>query len=100
MKSAKKPTARGETLPPMTNVKVEFQDGIAWVVFNRPHKRNAMSPALHRDMIAVLDALEVDDRCAVLVLTGAGDSYSAGMDIKEYFRDLDTATPIELMRAR
>jgi trans-feruloyl-CoA hydratase/vanillin synthase len=82
------------------NVKVEFEDGIAWVILNRPDKRNAMSPALNREMIGVLDALELDDRCKVLVLTGAGDSYSAGMDIKEYFREVDKATPIEAMRVR
>ena len=41
-----------------------------------------MSPALNREMLEVLDALEVDERCKVLVLTGAGDSFSAGMDIK------------------
>jgi trans-feruloyl-CoA hydratase/vanillin synthase len=82
------------------NVKIEFEDGIAWVILNRPDKRNAMSPALHREMIGVLDALELDDRCKVLVLTGAGDSYSAGMDIKEYFREVDKASPIEAMRVR
>jgi feruloyl-CoA hydratase/lyase len=82
------------------NVKVEFQGGIAWVVLNRPQKRNALSPALNREMNGILDALEVDDRCKVLVLTGAGNAYSAGMDIKEYFREVDKATPVEIMRVR
>jgi trans-feruloyl-CoA hydratase/vanillin synthase len=82
------------------NVLVEFTDGIAWVTLNRPQKRNAMSPALNREMMEVLDALEVDDRCKVLVLTGAGDSFSAGMDIKEYFREVDKATPIGVMRTQ
>ena len=82
------------------NVKIEFEDGIAWVTLNRPEKRNAMRPALNREMIGVLDALELDDRCRVLVLTGAGESYSAGMDIKEYFREVDNATPTEVMRVR
>ena len=75
------------------NVKIEFEDGIAWVMLNRPEKRNAMSPALNREMMGVLDALELDDRCRVLVLTGAGESFSAGMDIREYFREVDNATP-------
>ena len=82
------------------NVKVEFEDGIAWVILNRPEKRNAMSPALNREMIGVLDALELDERCKVLVLTGAGESFSAGMDLKEYFRETDQASPIEVMRVR
>src|ERR1039458_3444704 len=87
-------------LPHADNVAVEFQDGIAWVTLNRPQKKNAMSPALNREMIAILNRLELANRCAVLVLTGAGDSYSAGMDIKEYFREVDKATPIEVIRVR
>ena len=88
------------TQPGGENVKVEFEDGIAWVTLNRPEKRNAMSPALNREMLEVLDALEVDERCKVLVLTGAGDSFSAGMDIKEYFREVDKATPVGVMRVQ
>jgi trans-feruloyl-CoA hydratase/vanillin synthase len=64
-------------------VKIEFADGIAWVILNRPEKRNAMNPTLNREMMDVLDQLEVDDRCKILVLTGPGESFSAGMDIKE-----------------
>lgn len=63
--------------------------GIAWVYFNRPEKRNAMNPALNVEMYEVLDALEGDDRAKVVVLTGAGDAWSAGMDLKEYFREID-----------
>jgi len=100
MSNAQKLSTNGGGLPHAENVKVEFQDGIAWVVFNRPDKRNAMSPALNREMLAILDALEIDNRCAVLVLTGAGNAYSAGMDIKEYFREVDKATPVEVMRVR
>jgi trans-feruloyl-CoA hydratase/vanillin synthase len=70
-------------------VLVEFDDGIAWVSLNRPNKRNAMSPALAYEMLEVLEALETDERCGVLVLTGSGESFSAGMDLKEYFRETD-----------
>ncbi|MFE7835863.1 p-hydroxycinnamoyl CoA hydratase/lyase [Streptomyces sp. NPDC057474] len=70
-------------------VRVEFEDGIAWVVLNRPDKRNAMSPKLNAEMIEVLEALEADDRCGVVVLTGSGESFSAGMDLQEYFREVD-----------
>jgi trans-feruloyl-CoA hydratase/vanillin synthase len=101
MPKAKKEAADAlKSNPGGKNVKVEFEDGIAWVILNRPEKRNAMSPALNREMLGVLDALELDDRCRVLVLTGAGESFSAGMDIKEYFREVDNATPIEVMRVR
>lgn len=79
---------------------VEFEDGIAWVVMNRPEKRNAMNPALNDDMCEILDLLECDDRCQVFVLTGAGNAWTAGMDLKEYFRALDKEPPLERIRQR
>ena len=39
-------------------VLVEFDQGIAWVTLNRPEKRNAMSPALNKEMTEVLEALD------------------------------------------
>ncbi len=72
-----------------TTVKVEVDAGIAWVELNRPEKRNAMNPTLNAEMVEVLLALDADDECGVLVLTGAGDAWSAGMDLKEYFREVD-----------
>jgi trans-feruloyl-CoA hydratase/vanillin synthase len=65
------------------------ENKIAWVYFNRPEKRNAMSPKLNRRMMEVLDELEFRDDVGVLVLTGVGDSWSAGMDLKEYFRETE-----------
>ena len=62
-------------------------DGIAWVKFNRPEKRNCMSPKLNRQMLRVIEALEFREDVGVLVLSGEGDAWSAGMDLKEYFRE-------------
>jgi trans-feruloyl-CoA hydratase/vanillin synthase len=77
-----------------TTVLVELEEGIAWVTLNRPEKRNAMSPTLNREMTEVLEALELDPDARVLVLTGAGESWSAGMDLKEYFRETDGAPEV------
>jgi len=93
--------ARGGTREPWGNtVLVEFENGIAWVSMNRPDKRNAMNPVLNREMNEVLDVLEVDDRCGVLVLTGSGESFSAGMDLREYFRETDDKPRMVQVRAR
>src|SRR4051812_15977681 len=70
-------------------VRVDVEDGIAWVELHRPDKRNAMNPTLNAEMVDVLQHLDADDAVGVLVLTGAGESFSAGMDLKEYFRDVD-----------
>jgi trans-feruloyl-CoA hydratase/vanillin synthase len=65
------------------------RDGVAWVKFNRPEKRNCMSPKLNRQMLRVLTDLEFRDDVGVLVLAGEGSAWSAGMDLKEYFRDTE-----------
>ena len=70
-------------------VATRVKDGIAWVKFNRPEKRNCMSPALNRQMLHVLSELEYREDVGVLVLTGEGSAWSAGMDLKEYFRDTE-----------
>ena len=70
-------------------VAYEVVDRIAWVKFNRPEKRNCMSPTLNRDMMEMLDDLEFRDDVGVLVLTGEGTAWSAGMDLKEYFRETE-----------
>jgi feruloyl-CoA hydratase/lyase len=62
---------------------------IAWVKFNRPEKRNSMSPALNRRMLAVLDELEYNPDVGVVVLSGEGSAWCAGMDLKEYFRETE-----------
>ncbi|TDX27624.1 vanillin synthase /trans-feruloyl-CoA hydratase [Modicisalibacter xianhensis] len=81
-------------------VKVDVADGIAWVTLNRPAKRNAMSPTLNREMIDVLETIELDQDAQVLVLTGEGESFSAGMDLKEYFREIDASPEIVQVKVR
>ena len=80
-------------------VLVEISDDIAWVTLNRPEKRNAMSPQLHFDMVEALTWLNTETESKVLVLTGAGESFCAGMDLKEFFRELDDK-PVERAAAR
>jgi len=79
-------------------VKVEKEDGITWVILNRPEKRNAMNAQLHFDMLDAITDLETDSETKVLVLTGAGNSWCAGQDLRGYFRDLDDK-PAERRRA-
>src|SRR5262249_35622321 len=80
-------------------VLIEKQDGITWLIMNRPDKRNAMSPQLHLDMDDALAELAVDPETHVLVLTGAGEAFCAGQDIKLYFRASDDA-PAARAKAR
>ena len=80
-------------------VLVEKDNGITWLIMNRPDKRNAMSPQLHIEMDDALAELAVDPETHVLVLTGAGEAFCAGQDIKLYFRANDDA-PAARAKAR
>ncbi len=77
----------------------ENEDGIGWVYFNRPEKRNAMSPQLCFDMVDLMAEIAGDDKVKVVVLTGKGPAWTAGMDLKEFFRALDN-NPAGRLRAR
>lgn len=67
---------------------VDVADQVAVITLNRPDKRNAMSPQLHEDMTRVLDELRYDPAVSVVVITGSGKAFSAGMDLKAFFTDL------------
>ena len=63
---------------------------ITTLTFNRPEKRNAMSPQLHREMYQVLTELRYDKQTKVVVLTGAGDNFCAGQDLKQYGLEMES----------
>jgi 2-(1,2-epoxy-1,2-dihydrophenyl)acetyl-CoA isomerase len=60
----------------------DIDDGVAVLTMNRPHRRNAMSPAMMAAMDRILGELEVDDSVGCVVLTGAGSAFCAGGDVK------------------
>jgi enoyl-CoA hydratase len=65
-------------------------EGVVTLTLNRPAKRNALSIELRDAMSDTLDALAVDETIKVVVITGAGDVFSAGFDLAE-FDGLDDA---------
>ena len=77
---------------------VVFDKGVCILTLNRPEKRNAMNPTLGEEITDALEHLRNDERCAVLVITGAGESFCAGMDLKEFFLELEDK-PAEYDRA-
>ncbi len=80
-------------------VLVEKEGRITWETLNRPEKRNAMNPQLCFDMVEVLTELDTDPECGVLILTGKGEAFTGGMDLREFFRALDDK-PVEQSLAR
>src|SRR3954470_23604082 len=68
----------------MSKVLYEKRDRIAWVTINRPEARNAVDPDVHRLMIETFGDFASDDSVDVAILTGAGDAFCAGADLKTY----------------
>src|ERR1700693_3961024 len=57
--------------------------GIVVLTLNRPQRLNAMNYDLVRGLYDALDSLETDRSCRVIVLTGAGRGFCAGLDLSE-----------------
>lgn len=60
------------------------EEGFATLVLDRPDKLNTLSNELRREFVAAVEALEADPAVRVLILTGAGRAFSAGMDLDEW----------------
>ena len=61
--------------------KIDAEAGVAWLTFNRPEKKNAMSQKFMAELIAALKELAENDKIKCVVTTGSGDSYSSGLDL-------------------
>ncbi|TMK40240.1 MAG: crotonase/enoyl-CoA hydratase family protein [Actinobacteria bacterium] len=65
-------------------VLTERRDGVLLITLNRPDQRNAVNLALAEGIAAGLDELDGEDSLSVGVLTGAGNGFCAGMDLKAF----------------
>lgn len=65
---------------------VEIADGIQIITINRPQARNAATLAVAEGIAAALDELDRSDDLRVAIITGAGGTFCAGMDLKAFLR--------------
>jgi len=65
---------------------VEQRDRVLIITINRPKARNAVNAAVSRGLADAMDRLDAEDGLSVGILTGAGGSFSAGMDLKAFAR--------------
>jgi methylglutaconyl-CoA hydratase len=67
---------------PFSNLQLAYDGAVATITLNRPEKRNALSFELLDELMAALDEVEQSD-AQVLIITGAGKAFCAGMDLEE-----------------
>jgi enoyl-CoA hydratase/carnithine racemase len=68
----------------MSKLLYEKRDRIAYLTLNRPDAKNAIDPDLHKLLWEAWEDFRDDDAVDVAILTGAGDAFSAGADLKTY----------------
>lgn len=62
----------------------DVREAIATITLNRPQKKNALSIALRDEVSDALDTLAANRDVKVVIITGAGDVFSAGFDLAEF----------------
>ena len=72
----------------MSKLLYEKRDRVAYVTINRPEARNAIDPDVHEAMVETWADFRDDDAVDVAILTGAGDAFCAGADLKTYIPPL------------
>jgi len=75
------------------HILTKSQNGVKTITLNRPDKRNALSPMLIDELTQALHEAETCD-CGVVILTGAGPSFCAGLDM-EHLATMNARTPQE-----
>jgi len=64
-------------------LRIETTDGVTTLTLNRPEAMNALSRALRSALVDAFTRLRDDDATGVVILTGAGRAFCAGLDLKE-----------------
>jgi enoyl-CoA hydratase/carnithine racemase len=83
----------------MSKVIYEKRDRIAYVTINRPEAKNAIDPDVHRLLWEAWEDFRDDAAVDVAILTGTGDAFSAGADLKTYIPPIiDKADPVWVRR--
>ena len=70
----------------MSEVLIDYQDGLIIITLNRPEARNAINRAVSVGVCAAIDELDARDDLRVGILTGAGGTFCSGMDLKAFLR--------------
>ncbi len=78
----------------MTTVALEVSDGIARLTLDRPDARNTISLELARDLHLATEELAADESVRAVLLSGRGDTFCAGGDLKSFHAAKDMATHI------
>jgi len=73
----------------MESVSTDRDGRIATITLDRPERYNAIDDAMPGELREAVERADADDRVRVIVLSGAGDAFCSGYDLKKYAEDPD-----------
>jgi enoyl-CoA hydratase/2-(1,2-epoxy-1,2-dihydrophenyl)acetyl-CoA isomerase len=82
----------------MTDILFEVKDQTALITFNRPEVLNVFQRSMFQKLLDLFDKIEQDDSIRVVLMTGAGRAFSAGIDLDEVSRLFDGSMTMEQAR--
>lgn len=68
----------------LTQIKYEKRGEVAWIKFDRPQKLNALTEVMLEEWRSLLSGIEQDKSCRVVIVSGEGKSWSAGVDLSVF----------------
>jgi 2-(1,2-epoxy-1,2-dihydrophenyl)acetyl-CoA isomerase len=78
----------------------ESRDGVATLTLNRPDQLNALSVEMMEDLFCAVRRLREDESVEVVIVTGAGEHFMAGGDLKDFARNLHLSPEARLVSFR
>jgi enoyl-CoA hydratase len=80
-------------MPNSDSVRTEVKDRVMVITINRPQAKNALDRSAALRVAAAVDELEASSNLSVGVLTGAGETFCAGMDLKAFLKGESPSIP-------
>jgi enoyl-CoA hydratase/carnithine racemase len=68
----------------MSDLLVSTDDGVCTITFNRPARKNALTVAMYQSAVAALTAAAADVNTRVVLITGAGETFTSGNDVADF----------------
>jgi methylglutaconyl-CoA hydratase len=77
----------------------QTEAGVHTILLNRPEKRNALTPQLIEELTQALEAAAANAHCRVVLITGAGSAFCAGLDLEVLQANVDAGEDAALADA-
>ncbi len=73
-------------------INVKKEGKVATIILNRPEKLNSIIPEMQQEFMQAMDDIEADDSITVVIITGAGRAFCAGMDMNTMLNNIGAVT--------